>query len=144
MEVFNLNIKRAFLTCFSAAVFLMRSLYFLFFTALLLLDSTRSASPHINQHHNNVMKKASACCPLNYICWLIAVFAGLPNGLCGCGCCAACSLSQYSLEMSNLRVVPCTAIVFHPLCVLNCSALTGVAGYLGIATHWLVMYFITH
>jgi hypothetical protein len=69
----------------------------------------------LNIHHNNIMNNASACCHINHICWLIAVFAGLPNGLCGCGCCATSSLSQYSLEISDLRGIPCTAVVFHPL-----------------------------
>jgi len=122
------------LTCFSAAVLLIRSLYFLFFTVVLLFDSTRrNASPHINQlcrlrhfmlycnlmswTHNIIffMNEATACCHLHRICWLMAIFAGLLSGLCGYGCCMACSSSQNSLALSDLRGVPYTAFVFHPL-----------------------------
>jgi hypothetical protein len=61
------------------------------------------------------MNEASACCHLHRICWLTAIFAGLLSGLCGWGCCTACSLLKNSLELSDLRSVPCTVVVFHPL-----------------------------
>jgi hypothetical protein len=101
---------------------------------VLLFDSTRrNASPHIKQlcrlRHFMLycslmswthiiiffMNEASACRHLHHICWLRAIFAGLLSGLCGCGCCTACSSSQNSLELSDLRGVPCAAVVFHPL-----------------------------
>jgi len=122
------------LACFSAAVLLIRSLYFLLFTVVLLFDSTRrNASPHINQlcrlrhfmlycnlmswtHVITIyfMSEASACCHLHPICWLMAMFAGLLSGLCGCGCCTAFSSSQNSLELSDIRGVPHTVVVFRP------------------------------
>jgi hypothetical protein len=61
------------------------------------------------------MNEASACCRLHHICWLMAIFAGLHSGLCGCGCCTECSSSQNTLELSDLRGISCTAVVFHPV-----------------------------
>lgn len=145
------------MTCFSAALLLIRSLYFFLFTVVLLFDSTRrNASPHINQlcrlrhfmlycnlmswiHIITIffMNEASACCHLDHICWLMAIFAGLLNGPCGCGCCTACSSSQYSLKLSDLRGVPCTAVfsILSPMCLLHCTAITEDALCLRIAVH---------